>query len=245
MVKDRRHVENITRALQHVASTNRAVSLQAIYPATSRKALLDDFSKVEREAHAASMRQAVALLRWAHKFGAAHHLQRAECFLQKRVQLMIAVRALNAAHLPMSLQCKSMVIIQRSGLLQKERDFFRSPDYDVLFECWVVADRLSLHAVAAECEWALTMTWEEEDVYTRAATELSPCALQRIARSLCQGMSYARSQERTERVDEYFMKRYKVAESPDLGAVAQERRGAGCVTGKKEDLMLRTLRSCW
>ena len=34
-------------------------------------------------------------------------------------------------------------------------------------------------------------------------------------------------------------------ESPDLGAVAQERRGAGCVTGKKEDLMLRTLRSCW
>jgi len=204
MVKDRRQVENITRALQHVASTNRAVSLQAIYPATSRKALLDDFSKVEREAHAASMRQAVALLRWAHKFGAAHHLQRAECFLQKRVQLMIAVRALNAAHLPMSLQCKSMVIIQRSGLLQKERDFFRSADYDVLFECWVVADRLSLHAVAAECEWALTMTWEEEDVYTRAATELSPCALQRIARSLCQGMSYARSQERTERVDEYL-----------------------------------------
>ncbi len=204
MVKDRRQIENITRALQHVASTNRAVSLQAIYPATSRKALLDDFSKVEREAHAASMRQAVALLRWAHKFGAAHHLQRAECFLQKRVQLMIAVRALNAAHLPMSLQCKSMVIIQRSGLLQKERDFFRSADYDVLFECWVVADRLSLHAVAAECEWALTMTWEEEDVYTRAATELSPCALQRIARSLCQGMSYARSQERTERVDEYL-----------------------------------------
>ncbi len=204
MVKDRRQVENITRALQHVASTNRAVSLQAIYPATSRKALLDDFSKVEREAHAASMRQAVALLRWAHKFGAAHHLQRAECFLQKRVQLMIAMRALNAAHLPMSLQCKSLVIIQRSGLLQKERDFFRSADYDVLFECWVVADRLSLHAVAAECEWALTMTWEEEDVYTRAATELSPCALQRIARSLCQGMSYARSQERTERVDEYL-----------------------------------------
>ncbi len=204
MVKDRRQIENITRALQHVASTNRAVSLQAIYPATSRKALLDDFSKVEREAHAASMRQAVALLRWAHKFGAAHHLQRAECFLQKRVQLMIAMRALNAAHLPMSLQCKSLVIIQRSGLLQKERDFFRSADYDVLFECWVVADRLSLHAVAAECEWALTMTWEEEDVYTRAATELSPCALQRIARSLCQGMSYARSQERTERVDEYL-----------------------------------------
>ncbi len=71
--------------------------LQAIYPVTSRMALLDTFAQYEREAHPASMRQAIALLRWAHKFGAAEHLQRAECFLLERVQLMIDVRAPHAA----------------------------------------------------------------------------------------------------------------------------------------------------
>jgi len=76
------------------------VLLQAIYPATSRMTLLDSFSLNERSAHAASMRQAIALLRWAHKFGAAHHLQRAEGFLQKRMQLMIAVRAPHGATCP-------------------------------------------------------------------------------------------------------------------------------------------------
>ena len=68
--------------------------LQAIYPATSRKALLDIY---ESDQHAATMRQAIALLRWAHKFGAAEHLERAEGFLQKRMQHMIAVRAPHAA----------------------------------------------------------------------------------------------------------------------------------------------------
>ncbi len=131
--------------------------LQAIYPVTSRMALLEDFSQDERGARAASMRQAVALLRWAHKFGAAHHLQRAECFLQKRMRHMITVRALMAAYLIMSSQCKSFVINQRSGLLQTKRDHLESADYDVLFECWRAADSLSRHAVASECEWALTM----------------------------------------------------------------------------------------
>ena len=48
-------------------------------------------------------------------------------------------------------------------------------------------------------------------MYARAAKELSKHALQRIARSLCQGMNHARFQQKAECVDEYFMKRFKVA----------------------------------
>ncbi len=62
-----------------------------------------------------------------------------------------------------------------------------STGYDILFECWAVANRLSLHAIAAKCEWAVAQLWERETVYKRAALELSPGALQRIARSLCVG----------------------------------------------------------
>ena len=68
--------------------------------------------------------------------------------------------------------------------MQAERNLLQSTDYDVLFECWAVADRLSLHAVAADSGWALSQLWEEERVYTRAALELSKGALQRVARSL-------------------------------------------------------------
>jgi hypothetical protein len=34
-----------------------------------------------------------------------------------------------------------------------------------------VADRLNLHALAAECEWGLTQLWETKHVYTRAALD--------------------------------------------------------------------------
>ncbi len=57
-----------------------------------------------------------------------------------------------------------------------------------------MADKLSLHDIAALCEWAMTQLWEKEAVYTRAALELSPGALQRIARSLCAGLADARQQ---------------------------------------------------
>jgi len=50
-------------------------------------------------------------------------------------------------------------------------------------DTWAIADRLHIHAVAAECEWAITQLWA--DVCMRAALELSPGALQRVARSLC------------------------------------------------------------
>ncbi len=82
---------------------------------------------------------------------------------------------------------------QRSGSLQGW-DYHWSIEYDVLFETWAVADRLSLHRLAAQCEWALAQLWKEEKVYARAVRELSPGALQRIARSLCAGMEAARQQ---------------------------------------------------
>ena len=95
-------------------------------------------------------------------------------------------------------------------MLQKERGNHKSADYDVLFECWEAADRLSLHAVASECEWAVTMLWDNESAYTRAASELSPRALQRISRSLCAGMVNARWQGHT-KSEECFMRVYKIA----------------------------------
>jgi hypothetical protein len=72
--------------------------------------------------------------------------------------------------------------------------YHQSTDYDILFECWAVADRLSLHAIAADCEWALAQLWEAKSVYTRAVRHLSPGALQRIARSLSAGTDAVRNE---------------------------------------------------
>ncbi len=77
------------------------------------------------------------------------------------------------------------ITIQRPGLLQEERGHLNSTDSDVLFYIWAVADRLGVHAVAAECEWAITQLWTVESVCMRAALELSSGALQRVARNLC------------------------------------------------------------
>ncbi len=67
-----------------------------------------------------------------------------------------------------------------SGSLQEKRGHLDSTDHDIIFATWAFADRL--HAVAAECEWAITQLWT--DVCMRAALEVSPGALQRVARSL-------------------------------------------------------------
>jgi len=67
----------------------------------------------------------------------------------------------------------------------------RSFEVDILFKSWAVADRLSLHSFAAQCEWALAQLWGERSVYARAL-ELSPGAVHRIARSLCVGLYAAR-----------------------------------------------------
>ena len=57
-----------------------------------------------------------------------------------------------------------------------------------------MADRLSLHGLAADCEWALTQLWDRENVYTSAALELSQGALQRVACSLRAGIDAARKE---------------------------------------------------
>ncbi len=72
---------------------------------------------------------------------------------------------------------------QRSDLLQEEGEH-QSSEVDILFECWAVADRLGLHKVAAHCEWAMAHMWVEASVRTRAALELSPGAVRRIARNM-------------------------------------------------------------
>ncbi len=79
---------------------------------------------------------------------------------------------------------------QRSDLLQVEGRH-RSFKVDVLYECWAVADRLSLHSVAGHCEWALAKMCGERSVYARASM-LSPGAVHRIARSLCVGLDASR-----------------------------------------------------
>jgi hypothetical protein len=66
--------------------------LQVIYPATSNKALINTVAPNSAEEQAAAMRQAFALLRWAHKFGPEEHFQLAERFLCERMQLMATVR---------------------------------------------------------------------------------------------------------------------------------------------------------
>ncbi len=68
------------------------VSFAVVYPATSSEALRDDISPHDRRRQAAAMRQALALLRWAHKFGPEEHVQRAERFLCERLQLLATVR---------------------------------------------------------------------------------------------------------------------------------------------------------
>ena len=80
---------------------------------------------------------------------------------------------------------------------QDEVKHVKSIDYDVLFECWAIADRLSAHALAADCEWAMTVLWSAEGVHMRAVLELSQGALQRVARSLgalCAGTRAARQE---------------------------------------------------
>ncbi len=72
------------------------VFLQVIYPATSCRALSSKISRRERENYDAAMRQAMSLVRWADMFGAAEHMQRAECFLGERMRLMVTVRARRA-----------------------------------------------------------------------------------------------------------------------------------------------------
>ena len=69
-----------------------------------------------------------------------------------------------------------------SGSLQADTP--RSFELDAVFECLAFADRMSLHAVAAKCEWALTQLWRDKSVHTRAVLELSPEAVHRVARSL-------------------------------------------------------------
>jgi len=91
----------------------------------------------------------------------------------------------------------------------------RGADYDVLFECWAAADRLRLHAVAAECQWALTMLWDREIVYMRAPMELSLRALQRITRSLCAGMDDESGEVRY-KGEEFFMCKYRIARAPTM-----------------------------
>ncbi len=53
-----------------------------------------------------------------------------------------------------------------------------------MFRAWAVADRLGVHAVAAECKWDISQLRTDEIVSMRAALELSPGALQCVARSL-------------------------------------------------------------
>ncbi len=131
------------------------------------------------------MQQALALLQWAHKFGPDKHVQRAERFLCERMRLMTTVRSqtchLNALTLH-ALHCAR----QRSDLPQVKGNH-RSFEVDIIYECWAVADRLSLHSVAGHCEWALAKMWGERSVYARASM-LSPGAVHRIARSLCIGL---------------------------------------------------------
>jgi len=125
-------------------------------------------------------------------FDAAKHMQRAECFLGERMRLMVTMRPLTLIVCTRTDTARAAVATHCSGSLQEELGYHQSTGYDILFECWAVADRLNLHAIAADCEWALARLWKSESVYTRAALDLSPGALHRIARSLCTGTEAAR-----------------------------------------------------
>jgi hypothetical protein len=73
--------------------TQCALPSQSMYPGTRYGALSSRFAAHERTAHAASARQAIALLRWYHMFGPAEHVKHAELFLLDRMRLMLTVRA--------------------------------------------------------------------------------------------------------------------------------------------------------
>ena len=70
-----------------------------------------------------------------------------------------------------------------SGLLQEDLEYHQSTGYDILLECWELADKLGLHAIAADCEWALAKLWQKKEVSMRAAEVLSQDAMHRITRS--------------------------------------------------------------
>ncbi len=127
-------------------------------------------------------------------FDAAKHMQRAECFLGERMRHMVTVRPRVLSIYAHTDTVRGAEARKCSGLLQEEVEYHMSTGYDIVFECWAVADRLSLHAIAADCEWALARLWKTESVYTRAALDLSPSALQRIARSLCAGAEAAQNE---------------------------------------------------
>lgn len=70
------------------------LSVQVIYPATSSAALSEaGIQSATREAQAAAMGQALALLRWAHKFGPEKLVQRAERFLGNSMKSFTRVRS--------------------------------------------------------------------------------------------------------------------------------------------------------
>ena len=80
----------------------RMLLVQTVYPPTSRLVswrVLDKCTNVEKATHAALVRQAIAFLRWAHKFGPNEDVHNAERFLRERVPLMLTVRAWPANHL--------------------------------------------------------------------------------------------------------------------------------------------------
>jgi len=68
-------------------------------------------------------------------------------------------------------------------LLQEDLEYHQSTGYDILFEGWAVADKLGLHAIAADCEWALAKLWQKKEVSMRAAEVLSQDAMHRVTRS--------------------------------------------------------------
>ena len=153
--------------------------MQVIYPAT-RNAALHAIYSATRETQAAGMRQALALLRWAHKFGPEDLVQRAERYLGDGLHLFARVRS--QLHLSHAGTAPDAGRRHWSGSLQADTP--RSFELDAVFECLAFADRMSLHAVAAKCEWALTQLWRDKSVHTRAVLELSPEAVHRVARSL-------------------------------------------------------------
>ncbi len=139
------------------------------------------------------MRQAMSLARWADMFDAAKHMKCAEYFLGKHMRLMVTVRPRLLSVCMHADSAWAAVARHGSGVLQGDLKYHESTGYDILFECWAVADRLNFHAVAADCEWAVAQLWKSERVYMRDGLDLSPGALQRIARSLCVGPDAARN----------------------------------------------------
>ena len=200
-------------------------TLQVVYPATSCEALSPNISRSEREAYDSAMRQAMSLARWAHMFDAAKHMQRAANFLGARMRLMITVRPRVLSISTCNDSVWAAVATHWYALLQGDLKFHERTGYDIIFECWAVADRLSLHALAADCEWALTRLWQIPSVYMRAGLDLSPGALQRIARSLCDHIQTTRREldnihsfnKKGIKIDSYLE---RASNCPSLSAIA-------------------------